>query len=169
MPAGGDFQAALSQAEPGDEIVLTAGATYTGSFVMPAKRADGKWITIRSSRMDALPPEGLRVGPAHAPAMPRIVDPRGTGALSTAPGACYWRLIGLEITVAPHIENTWVLVSLGSGGAEQNTLAQVPHHLILDRVYIHGDPQQNCFRCVALNSAHGCRRLVPVRRPCPRL
>ena len=154
VPAAGDFQAALNHAEPGDEIVLAAGATYTGSFVLPAKHADGKWITIRSSRMDSLPQEGLRVSPAHAPAMPRIVDPRGNGAFSTAPGACCWRLIGLEITVAPRIENTWALVNLGTGGAEQNTHAQVPHHLILDRVYVHGDPQRNCFRCVALNSAH---------------
>ena len=29
---GGDFQTALNQAQPGDEIVLRAGATYTGNF-----------------------------------------------------------------------------------------------------------------------------------------
>ena len=43
---------------------------------------------------------------------------------------------------------------MGNGGSDQNTLAVAAHHLILDRVYIHGDPKQNCFRCVALNSAH---------------
>ena len=36
VAAGGDFQAALNSANPGDEIVLQAGATYTGNFVLPA-------------------------------------------------------------------------------------------------------------------------------------
>ena len=37
VAAGGDFQAALDAAQPGDEIVLQAGDTYTGNFVLPAK------------------------------------------------------------------------------------------------------------------------------------
>ena len=41
----------------------------------------------------------------------------------------------------------WALVSLGSGAADQNLLSKVAHHLILDRVYFHGDPHRNCFRC----------------------
>jgi len=154
VAAGGDFQAALASADPGDEIVLEAGATYTGNFVLPAKRGSGEWITIRSSNMDGLPEEGVRVGPRHRAAMPRIVDPNGNGAISTALNAGYYRLIGLEVTVSPSVENAWALVKLGNGGSDQNTLAVVAHHLILDRVYIHGDPSKNCFRCVALNSAH---------------
>ena len=45
IPAGGDLQAALNNAAPGDTIVLAAGATYTGSFVLPAKSGSGV-ITI---------------------------------------------------------------------------------------------------------------------------
>ncbi|HVG20884.1 MAG TPA: hypothetical protein VNI02_17685, partial [Blastocatellia bacterium] len=40
VPAGGDFQAALNGARPGDTIVLQAGATYITSsdgFVLPNK------------------------------------------------------------------------------------------------------------------------------------
>jgi hypothetical protein len=33
----GDLQAALDAALPGDEIVLSAGAVYTGNFVLPEK------------------------------------------------------------------------------------------------------------------------------------
>ncbi len=33
VPAGGDFQAALDAAQPGDVITLEPGATYTGNFV----------------------------------------------------------------------------------------------------------------------------------------
>ncbi len=154
VAAGGDFQAALDGADPGDEIVLEAGATYTGNFILPAKDAGGKWITIRSSNMDGLPKEEVRVGPRHAAAMPKIVDPNGNGAISTALGAGYYRLIGLEVTVSPSVENAWALVKLGDGGRDQDRPAVVAHHLILDRMYIHGDPSKNCFRCVALNAAH---------------
>ncbi|MBC8869812.1 MAG: right-handed parallel beta-helix repeat-containing protein [Planctomycetes bacterium] len=151
---GGDLQAALNTAQPGDEIVLRAGATYTGNFVLSAKGGSGKWITVRTSNMNGLPKEGVRVGPRHAAAMPKIVDPNGNGAISTALNAGYYRLIGLEVTVSPSVENAWALVKAGSGGSDQNALAVVAHHLILDRMYIHGDPSKNCFRCVALNSAH---------------
>ena len=33
VPAGGDFQAALGAAQPGDVITLEPNATYTGNFV----------------------------------------------------------------------------------------------------------------------------------------
>lgn len=154
VPAGGNFQAAIQNATPGDEIVLQAGATYTGNFLLPAKGASGKWITIRTSNLAGLPKEGERAGPQHAKAMPKIVDPNGSGAISTALNAGYYRLIGLEVTVVPSVKNAWALVKLGSGGEDQKSLATVAHHLILDRLYVHGDPKQNCFRCVALNSAH---------------
>lgn len=149
----GDLQAALDKAQPGDEIVLEAGATYTGNFVLPAKQGDGKWITIRTSNLSGLPKEGTRVNPKDAAAMPKIVDPNGTGAISTAPKAGYYRLVGLEVTVAPTVKRVWALVNLGTAGREQNSLELVPHHLILDRMYIHGDPKHDCFRCVALSSA----------------
>ena len=51
------------------------------------------------------------------------------------------------------MKRVWALVNLGNGGREQNSLDVVAHHLILDRMYIHGDPKHDCFRCVALNSA----------------
>jgi hypothetical protein len=154
VAADGDFQAALNSAAPGDEIVLEAGATYTGNFVLPAKSGNGPWITVRTSDLAGLPKEGVRVAPEHARVMPKIVDPNGGGAIRTALNASHWRLIGLQVTVSPTVKNAWALVRLGSGDAEQNSLAVVAHHLILDRLYIHGDPAQNCFRCVALNSAH---------------
>src|SRR5512139_1102993 len=100
VPAGGDLQAAVNGARPGDEIVLEAGATYTGNFVLPAKGGSGGWITIRSSGMAGLPDEGTRVAPRHAGAMARIVDPNGNGAIGTALEAGYYRLMGLEVTVS---------------------------------------------------------------------
>ena len=116
VAAGGDFQAALNEASPGDEIVLQAGATYTGNFVLPAKGGSGPWITIRTSDMAGLPKETVRVGPQHAHAMPQIVDPRGKGAISTALRAGYYRLVGLEITVLPSVKNRLGPGQLGQRG-----------------------------------------------------
>src|SRR5215813_7340654 len=52
VPAGGDFQAAINQAKPGDVITLQAGATYTGNFTLPKKAGSG-CIVIRSSAPDS--------------------------------------------------------------------------------------------------------------------
>src|SRR5499426_1026316 len=54
--AGGDVQAAIDQAQPGDVIRLQAGATFTGNFRLPNK-SGSDWVIIRSSAADAdLPP-----------------------------------------------------------------------------------------------------------------
>jgi len=152
VPAGGDFQAALNAAQPGDQILLAAGATYTGPFTLPVK-AGNSWILIRSSTADAnLPAEGQRMKPSYAAVLPKIVSPDAGPAIQTAPGAHHYRFLGVEITTTATSLN-YGLVSFGDGGGAQNSLAQVPHDLILDRTYIHGNATVNLSRCVALNSA----------------
>ena len=61
--AGGNLQAAIDAAQPGDTIVLQAGATFTGPFTLPVKNGTA-YITIRSSTADSqLPPAGTRITP----------------------------------------------------------------------------------------------------------
>src|SRR3569832_2347608 len=51
VPAGDNLQAALDTAQPGDQIVLQAGATYTtpsDGFVLPNK-SGANWIVIRAA------------------------------------------------------------------------------------------------------------------------
>ncbi|MGH9903007.1 MAG: hypothetical protein ACRD68_14470, partial [Pyrinomonadaceae bacterium] len=81
VAAGGDFQAALYAAHPGDTILLEAGATFVGPFTLPYKPGTGTdWITIRSSAPDAdLPAPGERVTPAHSPRLPKLVIPSHSG------------------------------------------------------------------------------------------
>jgi hypothetical protein len=40
VPGGGNLQQALDAANPGDTILLEAGATYTGNFLLRAKQGD---------------------------------------------------------------------------------------------------------------------------------
>src|SRR3954454_938134 len=69
VSAGGDFQAALNNAKPGGHIVLQAGATSSGYFTLPAKIGTA-YITITTSVLASLPPEGQRVTPADSLFMP---------------------------------------------------------------------------------------------------
>ncbi len=148
VPAGGSFQQALDQAQPGDVITLQAGATYTGNFILRAKTGTG-WITIKSSST-AIPSPGTRVTPANAGAMPKIVSPNVSPAIQTALGAHHYRLIGLEIAASGSLTTNYGLVQLGTSS---QTAAQVPTNIILDRLYVHGHSNLHLKRCVELNSA----------------
>jgi hypothetical protein len=157
VPAGGNLQAALDAARPGDTILLAAGATYVGNFVLPV-HGGTSYVTIRTGGNDSLlPATGVRITPSHAPYLAKLRAPSGTptpwlGALSTAPGAAYWRVMFVEFLANPKGEGDIVL--LGDGSSAQNALSQVPHHLIVDRVYIHGDLLHGQKRGIALNSSH---------------
>src|SRR5205085_5110814 len=151
--AAAALQAALNEAAPGDVIVLDAGAQYLGNFTIPAKPdAGGKWLVVRSSAESKLP-AARRVTPAEAAAMPKLVSPNADAALATAPGAHHVRLVGIEFTVAPNWAQNHGLILLGDGGGDQNDLKQVPHDLVIDRCYVHGNATGNLRRGVALNSA----------------
>lgn len=149
--AGGDLQAALESAVPGDTILLQAGATFVGNFVLPRKAGDA-FITIRSSASDAMLPAATeRVMPGHATALPKLRSPNASPALSTAPGAHHYRLQTLEFL--GNAEGAGEIVALGDGSSQQSSLDAVPTDLVLDRIYIHGDAAMGQKRGVALHSA----------------
>jgi hypothetical protein len=149
VAAGGDFQGALDQAQPGDVITLEAGATFTGNFTLPNK-SGSTWIVIRSSIADSnLPPPGTRISPSYSNVMPKIVSPDSEPAIRAASGAHHYRFIGLEIG---HKEGSMIYAIVDFDGG-QTSLSQVPHDLIVDRCYIHGNPSDTSRRGVALNSA----------------
>jgi hypothetical protein len=151
VAAGGNVQAALHAAELGDTIVLEAGATYVGNFVLPVKSGQG-YVTIRSSAPDALlPGEGVRINPSYAAYLPKLKSPTSVPALSTEAGAHHYRLQFLEFLA--NAQGYGTIVALGDGSKMQNSLELVPHDLILDRVYIHGDVTLGQKRAIALNSA----------------
>ena len=149
--AGGDLQAAIDAAQPGDTILIAAGAVFTGNYTLPAK-GGGAYITIRSAAPDAsLPAAGVRIDPSYAVALPKIRSTQNGPAFRTVGAASYWRLQFLEIlpSVSTSAAN---LLELGTTGPWQTSLSQVPHHLIVDRCYIHGNPSYAQRRGIALNS-----------------
>ena len=97
VPAGGNLQAALNAAQPGDVITLAPGATYVGNFVLPNKGAVNDYITMRSAAPDALLPRpGVRMTPAYAALLPKIRSSNNMSAMRTATAANHWKLLFLE-------------------------------------------------------------------------
>src|SRR5262245_3626991 len=150
VPAGGSLQQAINSAQPGDTIELQAGATYVGNFTLPVRNGDG-FITIRTAGDFGLPSAGARISPAHEPKLAKIRSANSTAAIQTAPGAHHWRLQLLEFQA--NANGAGDIIALGDGSSAQNTLARVPHDLVVDRVYVHGDPTKGQKRGIALNSA----------------
>ncbi len=152
VPAGGDLQAALNAARPGDVITLQPGATYTGNFVLPNKGALTSFITIRSAAADsALPAAGVRITPAFAAMLPKIRSGNSAAAISTAVAANHWKLMFLEFQANQNGYGD--IIDLGQGDATQTQLSQVPYTFVLDRIYVHGDPVMGQKRGIAVNSS----------------
>lgn len=176
VSSGGNFQAALDQAEPGDVIELQAGAVFTGPFTLPAKAGSGG-ITVESSAVANLPPPGTRVTPADSAFMPKLVASSGS-VIATAPGAHGYRFIGIEIAPSSAVNDPavgrwgrwlshawrWVadpadtkgvfLNDLVELGENDTSAATLPNHIIFDRCYLHGDPVVGARRGIAMNSAY---------------
>jgi hypothetical protein len=157
VPNGGDFQQALNVAKCGDTIELQAGATFTGSFILPAQPCDGAhWIIVRTSAPDSsLPPQGTRISPCYAgvaslPARPPFnctstnnvlaklqFQYSGSGPITFAQGANHYRFIGLEITRTAGSQTVYNLVFNHGGAAD---------HIVFDRSWLHGNAQDETGR-----------------------
>jgi len=172
---GGNFQAALDAARPGEVIALEPGATFTGPFRLPVKPG-ADWIIVRSGAPDGrLPPPGQRVDPSYARFMPKLVAASGP-VITTAPGAHHYRFIGIEIRPAREdesarrgalrfmwraaagreadAENERFLQTLVSLDAAGTSVERLPHHIIFDRCYLHGDAKHGMRRGIAMNSRY---------------
>ena len=149
-------QSAVNAANPGDTIVLQAGMTFVETVRLKYKPGS-EYITIQSSAMHLLPPDGHRVNPSFAGQMPKIVpasfgEPAFYTEITQNGASHHYKLIGLEITQNAANDMVYNLVAFGSGSDDQNALAKVAHHFVVDRCYIHGSENGEVRRGVGLNS-----------------
>ncbi len=147
--AGGNLQSALDSAVPGDVIVLQAGARFTGNFRLRNKAGSG-WITIRSSAAGQLPGPGSRVSPSHASLMPKIVTANNQPAIMSDRGAHHYRFIGIEFGIQSGVGHNYNIIQLGQDG--DTSVSQLPHNIVFDRVYVHGNTTGNARRGILLNA-----------------
>jgi hypothetical protein len=147
VPAGGDLQAAINAAASGDTIILESGATYRGPFTLPKKTGDA-FITIQSSRAGEITG---RVAPTQSSLLAQLrSNVPGDPIIATTPGAHHYKLIGLDISTFSSTDFIYDLIRLGDSS---QTDLSTPHHLILDRLWIHGFATQTVQRGISLNSA----------------
>jgi hypothetical protein len=147
---GDNLQTALNSARAGDVLLLEAGAEFVGNFVLPVKSGDSP-IVVRSAPSALLPADGVRIKPEHQPLLARVRSSNTAAALRTAAGAHHWELRYLEF--GANQNGYGDIIQLGDGSSAQNTLGEVPHHLVLGHLYVHGDPRFGQKRCIALNAA----------------
>lgn len=148
---GGDFQAALDRAKPGDTIRLEAGATFNGNFKLPNKTGN-EFITIRSSASDAqLPPENTRIDPKkYAPVLPKISSPTIEPVISAADGAHHYRFVNVEFGGTK--DGVGNIINIGTG--EEKRIEDLPHHIEFDRVYLHATSPLGQRRGIAANGKY---------------
>ena len=145
--AGGDLQAAVDKAKLGDTIFIENGAVFTGNLWLPAKPGTG-WIEIRPINTDFLPPGDERINASHFAEMPKLLSNNTDPALGTYGPAHHYRITGIELGVVP---GRWHWATVNIGTAAEKNLADFPHDIEFDRVYVHGDPKEGSVRGFALN------------------
>lgn len=150
---GGDFQAALNAAQPGDEILLAPGGVYTGNFSIPAKSGSGVIHVRTNVPYASLPPEGTRMTPTLAASLnlAKIQSSNGNTVMQTATGASNYRFIGVEVTVGSPLDLNSLI---RAGDVYQTTLTSVSTNLVFDRMYLHGTTTNNLLRAFILSSTN---------------
>jgi hypothetical protein len=98
-----------------------------------------------------LPAPGMRIHKTHAPLLAKIRSGNTSPALTTAAGAHHWRVELVEFQA--NRNGSGDIIALG-GGSTQTDVSQVPHTLVFDRVYVHGDPAAGQKRGIAMNSGN---------------
>ena len=150
LDRNGDLQRALNRARPGDTIILEAGAVYKGPFTLPVKSGN-EYITIQTSRLTELT-EGVRVSPSQSALFAKLQSAEnGSPIVKTEAGAHHYKFIGIEFSTTDAQVKINDLVRLGED--RQTSLNQVPHHIVIERCYIHGFETQEVQRGISLNSA----------------
>jgi poly-beta-1,6-N-acetyl-D-glucosamine synthase len=149
VPAGQSLQAALDRAKRGDVITLEPGAEYRGPFNLPRVDGDG-WIVVAPAAADEhLPPAGERVRSEHRARMPKLVSDEAP-VIHAGAGAHHFRLVGLEVAPAA---GTYLRTLIDLGG-EAPDLDAIPHHIVIERCFVRGDPARGSRRGIALNAAN---------------
>lgn len=109
----------------------------------------GNYVTLQSASIGSLPASGTRVARTDVSNMPHIISNNATGAAFTvADGAKYWRFVGIE--VKPNAATQGGTAFLFQAPTLASGLTTAPHHMIIERSAIHGDPTAGMLTAVQM-------------------
>lgn len=162
VAAGGNLQTALNSAQPGDWVVLEAGATFTGNFTVPIRSGDatsgGDNVIVVTTSAFASLPEKVRVTDSTNAALFATLKNTNTGNvqnLAISGATQGWRFVGINFTVDSSVTALTRIVSMGdSDGGIQGTLASTPKNIIIDRCKFDGHSTLNLRRAIGLDAEH---------------
>lgn len=156
VASGGNLQTAINNAAAEDgalnhEVVLEAGATFTGNFTLPAKSGSNPtgtgWIIIRSD--GDLPAAGIRVVPADSSETAKVISSNSTSVFTAPINAHHYWLKGLEITNTVSMSELLTI-----GNAENDDPAEDVHHFNITQCLIYGaDDETEVKRGISLNTS----------------
>lgn len=137
-------QAAWNASSGGDEIVITAGETFTGTLTL-SNKAGTSYILIRSSASGSLT-TGVRAGSTDVANMPTlrvtanntaVIQNDYTNVTVSSRAAHHVYFLGLNIVLGSGVTQNFglVLLTTGSGGLA----AGAPNNITFDRCWIHTD------------------------------
>ena len=129
-------------------ITVDAGMSFN-NIRLPAKSGTN-WVIIRSANHSSLP-EGRRVSPSNASNMFKITTSIAGGGdepLATTGISSYWRMIGAEVTIEDSALSDVDSNQMGFiiVGADTASSVNMPHHMVFDRMYVHGLPNRGTAR-----------------------
>ena len=139
--AGGNLQTVLNGVSCGDEVVIDAGALFSGTFVTPLVNCAAKPVLVRSASIASLP-AGVQVLQSQANLMPTLSTPSDLSALVFTAGTSGWYFAGINFTVAQGVQDLWNLITLS---VSATAVSQLPSNITFDRVLAHGNDQM-CVR-----------------------
>lgn len=168
---------ALASAVGGDVIVITNGSNLQGPFNLRA-RGDTQFLYIVDSRIkngtfprpaaiggvtpntstDLANRAACRARPSDfsTPSTTSTITANSANqAITTDPGAAYYRFVGIEITNPASVTGTGVaLCDIRDQTSSSSNINSQPHHIYFDRCYIHGRAGVDCRRGILANGQY---------------
>lgn len=147
VSSSAELQPALDAAQPGDEIVLANGVSFSDNYFWRNTWPDTTYVTLRSATPTQSP--DVRQRPSTSASLAKIIAPNISPAIFMTNGAHHLWIQNVEVKGVPG--NNYALLRLGDNEA---FLSLMPHHIVVDRCYVHGASDVHCQNAIVWNCYH---------------
>lgn len=148
-----DLQNAVNTANGGDELTLTAGATYSGNLTLPKRTGVSSKITIRTNAASGdLPTAGTRIDPTYIPFCATLSSPNTVPVIDSAKGAHHFKFKGIYFPAKANGFGNQI--NMGGDHGSGATLADVCTDMEFDQCVGRGHPVAGQLRFAHVGVTH---------------